>query len=253
MVELLIAGVPPCVPQHTLELPGGVPLVGAFIPPGSFLMGGTVWNHEKPIHRVIMKNGFFIGVSAVTQAQWKAVVGTDPSEFKGPNKPVEMVSWDNCQEFCAKLTAHLKGSAKVRLPTETEWEYACRAGTTTEFHFGDRINAHLANYDGTESWNGSPVGEYREETTDVGLFPPNPWGLFELHGNVYEWCADLFAPYEGADRTHTDDDGDWSQYRVQRGGAWYAFPQTCRAATRGRSTHALTDDGFGFRVCFSLD
>jgi uncharacterized protein (TIGR02996 family) len=184
VVALLGAEVVPCVPRHTPELPGGVPLVGALVPPGPFLMGGTEYDDEKPIHRRTLTAGFFLGVYPVTQAQWMAVMGTDPSHFKGPNRPVEQVSWDDCRAFRAKLTAHAGGSATVRLPTEAEWECACRAGTTTHYHFGNVLNANLANYDGTETWNGSPVGMYREETSDAGSFPPNPWGLYDMHGNV---------------------------------------------------------------------
>src|SRR5439155_15806969 len=132
--------------QHTLELPGGASLVGSFVPPGSFLMGGTEFDTEKPVHRVTLTAGVFLGVHPVTQAQWQAVMGTEPSHFKGPNRPVETVSWEDCQEFCAKLTGHLDGRGAVRLPTEAEWEWACRAGTTTHYHFGDVPSADVANY-----------------------------------------------------------------------------------------------------------
>ena len=109
VVELLGSGVYPCVPQHMLSLPGGVPLVGSFISPGTYLMGGTVYDSEKPVHMVTLTKGFFMGIHPVTQAQWQAVTGTEPSHFKGPNRPVEQVSWDDCQEFCEKLTGLLKG------------------------------------------------------------------------------------------------------------------------------------------------
>jgi uncharacterized protein (TIGR02996 family) len=255
VVELLEAGVAPCVPQHTLMLPGGVPLVGAFIPPGSFLMGGTVEDNERPVHRVTLTRGFFVGVTPVTQAQWAAVMGTEPSHFKGPSRPVENVSWDECHEFCGKLTAHLGGRGVARLPTEAEWEFACRAGTTTAYHFGDVINTDLVNYNGNYSWNGSPKGVYREETTDVGSFPPNPWGLFDLHGNVWEWCADEDAPYtshEQIDPVGKSENSDNSSCAL-RGGSWIDGPQGCRAASRDWDA---PDDRFnfdGFRVCFRLD
>ena len=134
VVELIAAGVRPCVPQHTLTLPGGIALTASFIPPGQFLMGSALMDAqgEQPVHKVTLTKGFFLGIHLVTQAQWKAVMGTDPSHFKGPNRPVEQVSWEDCQEFCKNLMAHLKSRVTVRLPTEAEWEYACRAGTTTE-------------------------------------------------------------------------------------------------------------------------
>jgi formylglycine-generating enzyme required for sulfatase activity len=149
-------------------------------------MGGSMEDDEKPVHRVTLTSGWFMGVHPVTQAQWKAVMGTEPSHFKGPNKPVEQVSYSDCQKFCTKLTKGQNGGATVRLPTEAQWECACRAGTTTEYHFGDVLNTDLANYNGNYSWNGSPQGLYREETTDAGSFPPNPWGLSDMHGNVWE-------------------------------------------------------------------
>lgn len=226
-------------------------MVGSFVPPSTFLMGGTEFDEEKPVHRVTLTAGFFLGVHPVTQAQWKAVMGTKPSHFKGPNRPVETVSWNDCQEFCTKLTAHLGGSATVRLPTEAEWECASRAGTTTHYHFGDAMNTDLANYDGTETWNGSPVGVYREETTDVGTFPANPWGLFDMHGNVWEWCADEYAEYTGDDQTDPNreiEQSDNSQ-RVLRGGSWISTPDICRAASRYWNAPANR----GGIVCFRLD
>jgi formylglycine-generating enzyme required for sulfatase activity len=246
------AGVVPCVPRHTLGLPGGVPLVGAFVSPGSFLMGGTEYDDEKPVHRRTITAGFFLGVYPVTQAQWHAVMGTAPSHFQGPNKPVETVSWDDCQEFCAKLAAHAGRSATVRLPTEVEWECACRAGTTTHYHFGDVLNAGLANYDGTMTWNGSPKGPYREETTEVGAFPANPWGLHDLHGNVWEWCADHYRPYAADEQQNKIEYSD-DNSRVLRGGSWLNDPDDCRAACRNWFAPATRYNVYGFRVCFRLD
>jgi uncharacterized protein (TIGR02996 family) len=255
VTELLDAGVAPCVPQHTLMLPGGVPLVGSFVPPGSFLMGGTENDAEKPVHRVTLTTGYFLGVHPVTQAQWAAVMGTDPSHFKGPNRPVEQVSWDECQEFCVSLTAHQNRRGAVGLPTEAQWEWACRAGTTTHFHFGDVPSTDRLNYDGSRSWNGSKKGKNRKQTTDVGSFPPNPWGLFDLHGNVWEWCADAYAPYtsdEQIDPIGKSEDSD-DIYRVLRGGSWRIGPQDCRAAYRGRGAPDPRSSFIGFRVCFRLD
>ncbi len=241
VVELLGAGVRPCVPQETLQLPGGVPLTFAFVPPGSFLMGGTVNDWEKPIHKVTVTKGFFLGVYPVTQEQWKAVLGSAPSHFKGAKRPVEQVSWDDCQEFCTKLTADLKGRGRVELPTDAEWEYACRAGTTTEYHFGNVLNTDLANYSGDYTWNDSPKGKYRKETTDVGFFPANPWGLYDVHGNVWELCSDWYGDYSAN-----------GQCRL-RGGSWSSDPGLCRAAYLGWEEPAIRYSHLGFRVCFRLD
>jgi uncharacterized protein (TIGR02996 family) len=255
VVELLDGGVVPCVPQHTLVLPGGVALVGSFVPPGTFLMGGTEDDPEKPVHRVTLTAGYFLGVHPVTQAQWTAVMGTDPSHFKGPNRPVEQVSWDQCQEFCVKLTAHRNGRGAVELPTEAQWEWACRAGTTTHFHFGDVPSTNRFNHNGSHTWNGSKKGKSRKQTTDVGSFLPNAWGLFDLHGNVWEWCADQQAPYtsdEQIDPIGKSEDSD-DTYRVLRGGGWYGYPQFCSAAYRLWDAPANRDSCYGFRVCFRLD
>ncbi len=230
MTELLIAGVKPCVPQETLTLPGGVPMTFSFIPPGSFLMGSDNGEEEeKPRHRVELQQGFFLGVYPVTQAQWFAVMGTDPSQFKGAERPVEQVPWDDCREFCAMLSGQT--GRRVELPTEPEWEYACRAGTTTGYYFGDEINPDLANHSTEADWN---TGENNRGTTAVGSFPANPWGLYDLHGNVSEWCADSFR------NSH-----------IVRGGSWDCFPEFCRAAYRWwHPTHR--EEYCGFRVCLRL-
>jgi formylglycine-generating enzyme required for sulfatase activity len=211
-------------------------------------------DREQPVHKVTLTKGFFLGIHLVTQAQWKAVMGTDPSHFKGPNRPVEQVSWEDCQEFCKNLMAHLKSRVTVRLPTEAEWEYACRAGTTTEYHFGDVINADLANYMGNFSWNGSREGEYRKQTTEVGAFPSNAWGLFDIHGNVLEWCVDWYSPYSAEDQTDPRQLNIQSyECRVLRGGSWYRLPAYCRAASRYWLGPARRNNSCGFRVCFRLD
>lgn len=250
MVELLIAGVRPCVPQETLMLPGGVPMTFSFIPPGEFLMGSPDEFDGNPVHQATVPRGFYIGVTPVTQAQWKAVMATAPSHFKGPKRPVEQVSWDDCQQFCAKFAEST--GREANLPTDAEWEYACRAGTTTEYHFGDVINTDLANYYGKKSWNGSPIGEDREQTTDVGSFPANGWGMFDVHGNVNEWCAD-------GSPTHTTNEDISSPELLMypfprvRGGSWGNIPYYLRSGFRNVNGRADRHVTTGFRVCLRPD
>ncbi len=171
------------------------------IPAGNFLMGSPTSeeNHfaiESPQHEVTL-NAFWMSQFPITQAQWVSVMGENPSHFKGDDLPVESVSWHDAMKFCRLLseqTGHI-----YTLPSEAQWEYACRAGTTTPFYFGETITPDQANYDGNYTYNGGPRGEYRRQTTPVGTFQPNAWGLHDMHGNVWEWCLDHWRPnYEGA-------------------------------------------------------
>jgi uncharacterized protein (TIGR02996 family) len=250
---------PPPVTLHDLPLHpprSTLSMTFSFIPPGSFLMGSDHpegYDEEKPVHRVTLTKGFFLGTHPVTQAQWKAITDATPSYFKGDNRPVERVSWDDCQLFCEKLTAHLGGRGTVCLPSEAEWEYACRAGTTTEFHFGDVITPDLVNYDGNGTWNGSLEGKYREETTEVGSFPANPWGLFDMHGNVWEWCQDWSAPYSADDQLDPIQLTEQSdECAVLRGGCWKGDPSYCRSAYRDGDAPLNRLNGFGFRCVLRL-
>lgn len=246
IVELIGEDVRPCVPQETLLLPGDIPMTFSFIPPGQFRMGSDhkdAQEIEKPVHKVTLARGFFLGIHQVTQTQWKAVMGTEPSNFKGPNRPVETVSWEDAQDFCKKFTTRLKGRAMVRLPTEAEWECACRAGTTTEYYFGDAINAKLANYNGKQC----------QQTADVGSFLSNQWGLYDVHGNVWEWCEDWLAPYSAEDQTDPCQiERNASEWRILRGGSWGSLSDGCRAAYRIRDSPENRTCYSGFRVCFHL-
>jgi formylglycine-generating enzyme required for sulfatase activity len=171
------------------------------IPAGNFLMGSPTseeshFTSESLQHEVNL-GAFWMSKFPITQAQWVRVMGASPSHFKGDNLPVEQVSWHDAMDFCRRLseqTGHI-----YTLPSEAQWEYACRAGTTTPFYFGETITPDQANYDGNYTYNGGPRGEYRQRTTPVGMFPPNAWGLYDMHGNVWEWCLDEWHPnYEGA-------------------------------------------------------
>ena len=169
-----------------------------WIPPGEFLMGSPEDEPERVDnerrHEVVLTHGFWLAETACTQALWEAVMGKNPSRFKGPERPVENVSWDDVQGFIARLNERVPG-LELRLPTEAEWEYACRAGTQTPFWFGDNITPEQANYDGNYPYAGGKKGLYREQTVEVKALPANGWGLYQMHGNVWEWCADWFGEY----------------------------------------------------------
>lgn len=170
-----------------------------YCPPGRFLMGSP---ETQPIrfgdevqHEVEIAEGFWLGEVTVNQALWKAVMGTNPSCFKGDDLPVEMVSWYDCMEFCTKAKQYLAPGQSLRLPTEAEWEYACRAGTQTMFNFGDVISSDMANYNASISYRASVPGVNRGHTVPVYSFEPNLWGFYQMHGNVWEWCMDWYGDY----------------------------------------------------------
>jgi formylglycine-generating enzyme required for sulfatase activity len=203
-----------------------------------------------------------MGKYPVTQAQWKAVaalpqikqsLNPDVSRFKGANRPVEKVSWRDAVEFCARLSA--KTGRDYRLPSEAQWEYACRAGTTTPFHFGETITSKLANYDGNYTYVSGIKGECRQETTVVGSFQvANAFGLYDMHGNVYEWCYDTWHEnYQGApsDGSVWESGGD-DNYRMLRGGCWSNSPTDCRSAKRRKSNTVARREFYGFRVAVTF-
>ncbi|MBD2362650.1 SUMF1/EgtB/PvdO family nonheme iron enzyme [Anabaena minutissima FACHB-250] len=249
----------------TENLGDGVNLEMVAIPRGQFLMGSPEneanrASDESPQHTVKIQP-FFMGKFPVTQAQWRVVAAwdkvnidlkSDPSYFTGNNRPVERVSWDDAVEFCARLST--KTNRIYRLPSEAEWEYACRAGTTTPFCFGETITTELANYDGNYTYGAGSKGEYREQTTDVGIFPANLFGLYDLHGNVYEWCQDEWhdnysdAPNNGSAWVSNND----NQFRLLRGGSWDYNPRYCRSADRLRDARDNRYNDVGFRVVISV-
>ncbi|OBQ29724.1 MAG: Sulphatase-modifying factor protein [Aphanizomenon flos-aquae MDT14a] len=248
----------PRIAKYFIEdLGNGVKLEMAVIPGGSFMMGSPEneagsSDNESPQHQVTVPS-FFMGKYPVTQAQYQAIMGTNPSLFKGSNRPVECVSWDNAVAFCEKLS-QITGKT-YRLPSEAEWEYACRAGTTTPFHFGETITTDLANYNGNYTYGQEPKGVYRRETTEVGSFGvANNFGLYDMHGNVWEWCQDNWhSNYEGA----PIDGSAWlgieknTNTRLLRGGSWSFNPANCRSASRNHSTLDYDYYYFGFRVVCS--
>ncbi len=225
-----------------------------WIPAGSFMMGSP--NKEKLRaaseiqHKVTLTKGFYMGVYTVTQEQWKEIMGDNPSESKGEkNLPVEQVSWNDCQEFIKKLRE--KDKKTYRLPTEAEWEYACRAGTTTPFHFGETISADQVNYIWSVTYGNGKAGEYRLKLRPVGSFPANAWGLHDMHGNIVQWCQDWYGGYPQKDVI--DPQGpDMGRDRVMRGGSWCQRPEIGRSAYRGGTLPDIRGD-FGLRVCFFVE
>ncbi|MEH2060716.1 MAG: bifunctional serine/threonine-protein kinase/formylglycine-generating enzyme family protein [Nostoc sp.] len=234
------------------DLGNGVTLDMVQIPGGTFTMGSPEGEAERgkdesPQHQVKVP-GFFMGKYEITQAHYQAIMGTNPSYFKGDKRPVEEVTWDEAVEFCQKLSQ--KTGKNYRLPSEAEWEYACRAGTTTPFYFGETITTDLVNYNGNNPYGSAPKGESRKETTNVGKFPPNSFGLYDMHGNIWEWCQDVYNDnYTGA----PTDGSPWlsskhNDIRLVRGGGWIFVAVICRSADRGQFTRGSSSYYVGFRV-----
>jgi formylglycine-generating enzyme required for sulfatase activity len=239
--------------SYTESLGNGVSLTLMLIPAGEFMMGAPVGepdshDNERPQHRVTVPV-CLMGRYPVTQAQWRAVAGYDrididlkpaPSRFEGDDLPVERVTWHQATEFCQRLSA--KTQKNYHLPSEAQWEHACRAETETAYHFGDQLISELANY-------GSSVGQ----TTEVGTYPANRWGLHDMHGNVWERCQDDWhSNYEGAPIDgSTWIEGGNSGRRILRGGSWFSYPRNCRSAYRFNIGPGSRSFYYGFRVVCS--
>ena len=259
--------------QKIEDLGDGTELEMVYIPGGTFMMGSPENEEERsdnegPQHNVTV-SPFFMGKYPVTQGQWRAIasqtnlkvkldLNPEPSKFTESyqdidrwQRPVERVKWIEAVEFCERLSK-LTGK-DYRLPSESEWEYACRAGTTTPFYFGETITSELVNYNSKYTYAKSSQGEYKGETTSVGQFPPNAFGLYDMHGNVYEFCQDVYhenyneAPTDGS-AWEIEGDSD-SNERIFRGGSWYFNPRRCRSASRGNCNSDVTVDfAIGFRL-----
>ncbi|MCW9682532.1 bifunctional serine/threonine-protein kinase/formylglycine-generating enzyme family protein [Dolichospermum planctonicum UHCC 0167] len=239
----------------TEDLGNGVTLEMVEIPGGTFIMGSPKseagrFSNEGPQHQVTVPV-FFMAKYELTQAQYQAIIGSNPSAFKGNNRPVERVSWNDAVTFCEKLSQ--KTQKYYRLPSEAEWEYACRARTTTPFYFGESITPELVNYNGNYTYASAPKGQYRQQTTDVGSFPPNAFGLYDMHGNVWEWCSDDYinnynaTPKDGSAFTKRS-----GYNKLLRGGSWLNLPpHYCRSASRNNNLMVGRDiiySDVGFRV-----
>ena len=233
------------------ENPGnGIALDMVLIPAGSFQMGSP-HNYgnpdEHPRHFVTIK-AFMMGKFLITQEQWKAIMKKlPPCRFKGEDLPVERVSWEDAQKFCQQLTK--KTDRNYRLPSETQWEYACRAGTNTPFSFGETLTTEIVNYNGEHTFGDEPLSVYGHVTTPGGTFPPNPFGLYDMHGNLWEWCADNWLDdYSASPRDGSAYQIKNNPYRVARGGSWHEPPNLCRSAVRIRFKQSDAEEFIGFRV-----
>jgi formylglycine-generating enzyme required for sulfatase activity len=238
--------------QYIEYLGGGITLEMVYIPGGTFLMGSpeTENGHniaESPQHKVTVAP-FYIGKFPLTQEQWEAVMGAKPSMFEGAKRPVKAISWRDAVELCEQISQQT--GCIYRLPSEAEWEYACRARTTTPFHFGETMTSKLANYNGNYTYAFGPKGAYRRQTTDVGSFPPNAFGLHDMHGNVWEWCADPWhETYEGAPPDgRTWKTGGDASLRLLRGGSWSNLPIVLRCACRFRLPQSFRPGNWGVRL-----
>ena len=243
--------------ELVLDCGNGVKLELMKIPAGKFMMGAGSLDQKEdtdssecPQHEVRLKE-FYIGEYAVTKAQYQAVTGENPSEFTGDTLPVDSVSWVDAKEFCRRLSRKI--DKQVRLPSEAEWEYACRAGTTTPFTYGDGVTTAQVNYCGSFAyWSSTPEGEFRGTTVPVHNFKPNRWGLYQMLGNVWEWCEDIrHDDYNGAPA----DGSAWiingkEHYRVCRGGSWQTLGKYGRSACRNFSDSSGSSQE-GFRIVVS--
>ena len=229
----------------------------ASIPAGKFLMGSPATEQERDPdetrHEVTLTHAFRLGVYEVTQAQYEQVMGENPSFSKGARLPVEQVSYLDALIFCRKLSdlpAEKAAGRKYRLPTEAEWEYCCRAGTSTPFHFGNELNGTQANCFGEFPYGTTQKGPSLGKTSPVGSYPPNAWGLHDMHGNVWEWCADRYGDYPKG--PITDPRGpEVGSDCVLRGGSWIYVAALCRSAYRSRFDPSPRDYWSGFRLALS--
>ena len=227
------------------DLGNGIVLSMVYIPAGTFQMGSSEHNWEQPVHQVSVQP-FYLGKYPITQAQYQAVMGNNPSYSKGAKRPVEQVNWHDAMEFCQKLSE--KTGKTYRLPAEAEWEYACRARTSTPFYFGDTITPDLVNYNGNYPYDSAPKSLRREPTTDVGSFPPNSFGLYDMHGNVWEWCSDKWrSNYYGAPTDGSSSETGTAN-RVRRGGSRFHSELDCRCTYRLRNSPDASSRFISFRV-----
>jgi len=238
--------------SRTPEFSNSLGMKFVFIKGGTFMMGSPPYTlgseNDETQHQVNLTGGFYLQTTEVTQGQWKAVMGNNPSTFSncGDDCPVENISWDEVQEFIRKLS-RVDRSKKYRLPTEAEWEYACRAGTDKPFAFGNCLSTEQANYNGDYPMSGCSKGENRKSPIPVASLEPNARGLYDMHGNVWEWCQDWYGEYTSGKITGPAGPSSGS-YRVIRGGNWKREARNCRSAKRSRHAPIYKSHSVGFRL-----
>ncbi len=252
-VALAAPGRPAISPQPERAFINNLGMKFVYINPGRFMMGSPLKesgrDDDERQHRVTLTRGFYLQTTEVTQGQWQGVMGGNPSRFEncGSDCPVEQVSWNDVQMFIQKLN-RMEGAFNYRLPTEAEWEYAARAGTNTAFSWGNEVGCSGANY------GKGYISECKEKNPDqtmkVGSFPPNLWGLYDMHGNVWEWCQDWYGGYPPGSVTNPEGSSS-DPFRVLRGGGWRYFAWICRSANRHGSTPGSRFDSLGFRLVAS--
>ncbi len=254
-MSLSLKSTSPTLAGDPLELEiKGVKAVFRYCPPGRFLMGSPEDEAERLYnetqHEVTLTRGFWLLETPIMQRLWKAVTGKNPSEFKGAAaRPVETVSWEDCDRFIENLNSAGLAPRGLRFdfPTESEWEYACRAGTTTPFSFGTALNGDRANCDGNNPYGTMEKGVYLGETTPVKSYAPNAWGLYDMHGNVLEWCKDWYGAYPSGSVTDPQGPSGGSG-RVLRGGSWHVIAGSCRSANRYHNAPSTRNLYCGFRL-----
>jgi formylglycine-generating enzyme required for sulfatase activity len=245
--------------EETVEVSGGVRMTFVLVPPGKFRMGSPEEEEGRDecetLHEVTLTEPFDLGKTEVTQAQYLALIGKNPSVFKGDDHPVETVRWKQARDYAARLTQARGDGYLYQLPTEAQWEYACRGGRPPSQPFGvgnvRYFSSREANYNGEQPYGFADEGPYLEGTRRVGSYPPNALGLYDLHGNVWEWCADWYGLYPPGDATNPAGPAKGSG-RVVRGGSWDTAAHFCRAAARQGFEERPREGCLGFHLARSV-
>jgi formylglycine-generating enzyme required for sulfatase activity len=246
--------------EESVEVAEGVKMTFVLVPPGKFRMGSPAddkdhYPDETPLREVTLTEPFDMGKTEVTQAQYQALTRRNPSKFKGLDRPVELVSWEDAREYAAGLTQKSADKHLYRLPTEAEREYCCRGGhpSSRPFGLGDgrSLSSRQANFDGNHPYGGAVKGPFLQTTCAVGSYPANALGLHDMHGNVWEWCADCYEPYPRGHVTNPTGPSEGS-FRVARGGSWFNHARNCRAAVRYGDGPGYWYDFLGIRLARSI-